>query len=228
MTRIVLAPLVEIAMPQRPLEPLERVPNLLPQLSVMVHQAFGILVKDGEAHGDVVPVEDMLGFPIIPSISMLSLLPRVPLPKMLFSVLCCALIWHKTRVSTRTSCPRHSAGCVERRTHVQGGTVAISPASLGPSPSSLLLTKSAMGNLTPQCPPHESPSGGTLAYCWSGIALGWHRWHRSCFLHTGIRHGTPVATALLNLGFFAQSPEKIYSRDDTRGTNSGVTATGQC
>jgi hypothetical protein len=29
-------------------------------------------------------------------------------------------------------------------------------------------------------------------------------------------------------GFFAQTPEKVYSRDDTRGTSSGVTATGQC
>ena len=27
-----------------------------------MHQAFGILVEDGEAHRDVVPVEDMLGF----------------------------------------------------------------------------------------------------------------------------------------------------------------------
>ena len=48
-------------MPQRPFEPLELLPDLLPQLSIMVHQALGIVVEDGEAHRDMVPVEDMFG-----------------------------------------------------------------------------------------------------------------------------------------------------------------------
>src|SRR5262245_27771496 len=48
-------------MPQGPLEPLQLVPALLAQLTVMVHQAFGILVEDGKAHRDVWPVERMLG-----------------------------------------------------------------------------------------------------------------------------------------------------------------------
>jgi hypothetical protein len=41
----------------------------------------------------------------------------------------------------------------------------------------------------------------------------------------------PIQPSLRNknfcyLGFFAQTHEKVYSRDDTRGTSSGVTATG--
>ena len=48
-------------MPQRPFEPCDLLSYLLAQLLIMVHQAFGVLVEDGEAHCHVVPVEDMLG-----------------------------------------------------------------------------------------------------------------------------------------------------------------------
>jgi len=51
-----------VAVPKQPLGPLQLTQQACPFLLVMVGDAAGILLQHRQAHGDVEPVEDVLGF----------------------------------------------------------------------------------------------------------------------------------------------------------------------
>ena len=51
-------------------------------------------------------------------------------------------------------------------------------------------------------------------------------WRLETSAYTPSPHHGPGIDVIRILGFFAQTPEKVYSRDETRGTSSGVTAIG--
>jgi hypothetical protein len=53
--------LTDVAVPQIPLDLLKIALDLLGCLAVMMGEALGVLAEHGQAHGDVEPIEDVLG-----------------------------------------------------------------------------------------------------------------------------------------------------------------------